>query len=65
MEEMKTICACGRKACCNARKVNGEFVFEGSQVAIDQTENVGYESLCAQCYLKERSAYFSRGEQSK
>ncbi len=32
---MKTICTCGRKAICNCRKVNGEFVFEGEQVAID------------------------------
>ena len=28
IEEMKTICACGRKAMCNGRKVNGQFVFE-------------------------------------
>ena len=35
IEEMKTICTCGRKAICNCRKVNGRFVFEGEQVAID------------------------------
>ena len=35
IEEMKTICTCGRKATCNCRRVNGEFVFEGEQVAID------------------------------
>ena len=34
IEEMKTICTCGRKAICNCRKVNGRFVFEGEQVAI-------------------------------
>ena len=28
IEEMKTICACGRKAVFNARRVNGEYVFE-------------------------------------
>ena len=33
IEEMKTICTCGRKAICNCRKVNGQFVFEGEQVA--------------------------------
>ena len=65
IEEMKTICACGRKACCNARKLNGKFVFEGSQVAIDQTENVSYESLCAQCYLEKRNSYFSQAAQVK
>ena len=40
IEEMKTICACGRKAMCNGRKVNGQFVFEGAQVAIDMVDHV-------------------------
>ena len=40
LEEMKTICACGRKAILNGRKINGRFVFEGEQVAIDKTDNV-------------------------
>ena len=46
IEELKTICACGRKAICNGRKVNGEFVFEGAQVAIDTVDDVEYQSLC-------------------
>ena len=49
IEELKTICACGRKAICNGRKVNGEFVFEGAQVAIDTVDDVEYQSLCPQC----------------
>jgi thymidine kinase len=52
LEELKTICRCGRKAIFNARKIDGEFVFDGSQVAIDGIE-VEYESLCAACYLEE------------
>ena len=60
IEEMKTICACGRKATCNGRKVNGEFVFEGDQVAIDQENNVEYQSLCAQCYFAEREKFYQR-----
>lgn len=52
LEELKTICRCGRKAVANTRKVNGKFVFEGDQVAIDGEDNVEYESLCAQCYFK-------------
>ena len=35
IEEMKTICDCGAKATLNARMVDGEFVFDGEQVAID------------------------------
>ena len=54
LEELKTICRCGKKAIFNARKVNGEFVFEGSQVAIDGQASVEYESLCASCYFKYR-----------
>ena len=52
IEEMKTICKCGSKAVLNARKVNGEFVFSGEQVAIDLIDNVEYESLCGKCYYK-------------
>jgi thymidine kinase len=60
IEELKTICACGRKALLNGRKVNGEFVFEGSQVAIDQENDVEYESLCGVCFFKEKEKYLSR-----
>ena len=52
LEELKTICRCGRKAVFNGRKVDGVFVFDGDQVAIDGVE-VTYESLCGSCYLEE------------
>ncbi|WP_195988695.1 thymidine kinase [Clostridium sp. D53t1_180928_C8] len=52
IEELKTICKCGRKAVLNGRKINGKFVFEGEQVAIDNVDNVEYESLCGHCYFK-------------
>ena len=52
IEEMKTICKCGKKAILNGRKINDEFVFEGEQVAIDNIDNVQYESLCGHCYFK-------------
>ena len=60
VEELKTICACGKKALLNGRKINGEFVFEGSQVAIDQENNVEYESLCGECFFREKEKYLSR-----
>ncbi|APF32791.1 thymidine kinase [Microbacterium sp. TS-1] len=55
LEELKTICRCGRKALFNARLVGGRFVFEGDQVAIDELalDRVTYESMCAECYLRE------------
>ena len=51
LEELKTICRCGKKAMFNARLKNGEFVFDGDQVAIDGHE-VTYESLCPNCYFQ-------------
>ncbi|GAA3709473.1 thymidine kinase [Zhihengliuella alba] len=51
LEELKTICSCGRKAVFNTRRVGSEYVFDGDQVAIDG-EDVQYESLCATCYLE-------------
>ena len=56
LEELKTICRCGRKAIFNARLIDGQFVFDGDQVAIDEAPisgEVTYESMCAVCYLRE------------
>ncbi|MCK8608278.1 thymidine kinase [Agromyces sp. C10] len=52
LEELKTICRCGRKAIFNGRRVGGRYIFDGDQVAIDGVE-VTYESLCGVCYLQE------------
>lgn len=60
IEEMKTICTCGRKATCNTRMVNGEFVFEGAQVAIDMQNDVQYVSKCPQCYFAARKAFYKK-----
>lgn len=51
LEELKTICFCGRAARFNARKIAGEFTLSGNQVAIDGID-AEYESLCADCYIK-------------
>ncbi|PPL19387.1 thymidine kinase [Microterricola pindariensis] len=53
LEELKTICRCGRKAVFNGRKIGDRYVFDGAQVAIDATDAVSYESLCGSCYLQE------------
>ncbi len=52
MEELYTICRCGKRAKFNARIVNGEFTSNGDQVAIDGENEVTYESLCGKCYLE-------------
>lgn len=73
LEELKTICRCGRKAVFNARTIGGDFVFDGDQVAIDTVSgaladgldagsaDVGYESLCGACYLDESGGMFGTG----
>lgn len=55
IEEMKTICSCGKKATFNIRKINGKYAFEGNQVVIDGTEGVEYEPLCAKCYYQAKN----------
>lgn len=60
LEELKTICRCGRKAVFNARQVGDTFIFDGDQVAIDG-ENVTYESLCGACYLDESKGVLNNG----
>ena len=57
IEEMKTICSCGRKAMFNARKLNDKFIFDGEQVAIDGEDKVTYESLCPNCYYEQLDKY--------
>lgn len=59
LEELKTICRCGRKALFNARRIGDRFVFDGAQVAIDTVFDVSYESLCAECYLAESGGVLS------
>ena len=54
LEELKTICHCGRKAIMNIRRVNGKTVFEGDQVCIDNSATIEYEAVCGQCFLAER-----------
>ena len=54
IEELKTICRCGRKATQNMRLLNGKPVFKGESVLIDGTSNIVYESVCGKCYLEKR-----------
>ena len=44
IEEVKTICWCGRKAICNARVMNGKVIKEGDQILLGG--NSQYVSLC-------------------
>ena len=53
IEKLPTMCFCGSQAEFNTRKVNGNYIFTGDQVAIDGEDEVEYDSLCGSCYAKE------------
>ena len=44
IEEIKTVCWCGRKATCNARVVDGKVAREGEQILLGGNES--YVALC-------------------
>ena len=51
LEELVTICKCGKKARFNARVINGKYVSKGDVVAIDGID-AKYEPLCGKCYIE-------------
>lgn len=53
LENLPTICRCGLPATFNARYINNKFTTIGNEVAIDGID-ASYESLCPDCYMKER-----------
>ena len=53
LEELKTMCHCGKIARFVGRKVNGNYLLDGEEVVIDGEENIEYIPLCGECYLKE------------
>ena len=53
IDEIKTICECGRKATLNARFLNGKFLADGPDVLIDDgTSEVEYRGICPKCYAE-------------
>lgn len=60
IEEIKTICRCGKKALYNMRFVDGKPTFAGDQVAIDG-EEVTYESVCGKCFVEKKGWLREKG----
>ncbi|MBO7561026.1 thymidine kinase [Candidatus Saccharibacteria bacterium] len=53
IEELKTICECGRKATVNTRILNGKIVTDGPDILIDDgTTEVEYRAFCQTCFHK-------------
>ena len=53
LEEIKTLCKCGKKATRHLRRVNGEVDMDGDQIVIDDNSAVEYLSVCGDCFYKE------------
>lgn len=53
IDEIKTICDCGRKATLNTRWLNDKLVTEGPDILIDDgSTKIEYRAICANCYYK-------------
>lgn len=53
LEEIKTICSCGRKATRNTRFLDDKLVIDGPDILIDDGKTkIEYRSLCSKCYYE-------------
>ena len=52
IQEIKSVCKCGKRAVVNARYKDGVLQTKGEQVVIGAEET--YKALCKDCYKKER-----------
>ncbi len=58
LNELITICRCGKRAKFNARFVDDKFTLDGETVSIDGSSlNIKYIPLCGKCYLEEKIEY--------
>lgn len=62
IEEIKTICDCGRKATLNCRFCDGKLVVDGPDILIDDGKSkIVYKSLCHHCYAKYKRQQAQKG----
>ena len=53
IEELKTICDCGKKATRQTRWLNGKLVTTGPDILIDDgSTEIVYRALCSKCYYQ-------------
>lgn len=51
IEEIKTICECGKKATYNSRFLDGKLVADGPDILIDDGKTkIEYRAICPACY---------------
>ena len=53
IDEIKTICDCGRKATLNCRFLNGKLVTDGPDILIDDGKtDIIYKAICTNCFFR-------------
>ena len=53
IEELITICSCGKRAKFNVRFIDGKYTDTGNSVLIDGSRsNVEYKPMCGKCYME-------------
>ena len=57
IEEIKTICECGKKATYNARFLDDKFIADGPDILIDGASKIEYRALCPACYERYKNVY--------
>lgn len=57
LEELTTLCECGKIARFVGRKVGDNFVNDGEEIVIDGTYNIEYVPLCGKCFLEKVKKY--------
>lgn len=57
LEELPTLCGCGRKARMNLRLVNGQVDKSENSKLVLREENVSYISMCRECYYLAVNGY--------
>lgn len=57
LQEIKSVCRCGRKATINVRLCEGKIVTDGDEVLIGDTE---YEGMCYSCFKKLKDDFQSQ-----
>lgn len=53
LQEIKSVCTCGRKSSVNARLIDGKITTTGGEILIGAEES--YESMCYLCFRKKIS----------
>ena len=51
LQEIKSVCSCGRKATVNARFIDGKLNLKGDTISIEN-KDVTYKTMCYSCYKK-------------